>query len=135
MALLVWQPLLALRLLRLVLRPAPRRVGSLGRRRASGRSSTGWPCCGARVRPDHRRRLSLGVWLFEGASYLVLTQRAATRLPPGATVPAIGLTLVTINLGIMVPSAPGYVGAQEFFGTLALSVFGVDSGTALALIW
>jgi uncharacterized membrane protein YbhN (UPF0104 family) len=72
--------------------------------------------------------------MCEGASYLVLTKGLPLGLPPGATVPAIGLTLVTINLGIMVPSAPGYVGAMDFFGTLALSVFGVDSGTALALI-
>jgi uncharacterized membrane protein YbhN (UPF0104 family) len=41
---------------------------------------------------------------------------------------------VTINLGIMVPSAPGYLGTQEFFGTSALGVFGVSPQSALALV-
>jgi uncharacterized membrane protein YbhN (UPF0104 family) len=34
----------------------------------------------------------------------------------------------------MVPSAPGYVGTQEFFGKAALSVFGVSEASALALV-
>ena len=38
----------------------------------------------------------------------------------------LGLALVLINLGIMVPSGPGYVGTQEFFGTSALSVVGAN---------
>lgn len=132
-ALLVWQPLLALRLLRLVLRPAPRRISAW----VDGAFGAFVEGLAVLRRPSvliTAAGLSLGVWMCEGASYLLLTRGLPLGLPPGATVPAIGLTLVTINLGIMVPSAPGYVGAMEFFGTLALSVFGVDSGTALALI-
>jgi uncharacterized membrane protein YbhN (UPF0104 family) len=34
----------------------------------------------------------------------------------------------------MVPSAPGYVGTQEFFGKAALGVFGVSAESALALV-
>lgn len=78
--------------------------------------------------------LSIGVWLMEGSSYLLLSRGVNLGLPPGAEAPAMGLTLVTINLGIMVPSAPGYLGTQEFFGTSALGVFGVSPQSGLALV-
>src|SRR6202011_1894560 len=48
--------------------------------------------------------------------------------------PAILLAVVTINLGIMIPSGPGYVGTQEFFGTTALGVVGAHPQAALALV-
>jgi uncharacterized protein (TIRG00374 family) len=78
---------------------------------------------------------SLGVWLLEGSSYLLLSRGVNLGLAPGVEVPAMGLTLVTINLGIMVPSAPGYLGTQEFFGTSALRVFDVSPHSALALVF
>lgn len=78
--------------------------------------------------------LSVGVWIMEGLSYLLLAQGVKLGLSPAVQVPAIGLTLVTINLGIMVPSGPGYVGTQEAFGSLALGAFGVAAATALALV-
>lgn len=77
---------------------------------------------------------SLGVWGLEGASYYLLSRGLELGLPPGTELPAMGLTLVMINLGIMVPSGPGYVGTQEFFGTRALGVFGVSVELALALV-
>jgi uncharacterized protein (TIRG00374 family) len=78
--------------------------------------------------------LSLGVWLAEGASYYLISRGISLGLAPGLDFSAMGLTLVSINLGIMIPSSPGYVGALEFFGTEALKVFGVDHATALALV-
>jgi uncharacterized membrane protein YbhN (UPF0104 family) len=78
--------------------------------------------------------LSVAVWFFEGSSYLLLSRGINLGLPSGTEVAAMGLTLVTINLGIMVPSAPGYLGTQEFFGTSALGVFGVSPQSALALV-
>jgi uncharacterized protein (TIRG00374 family) len=78
--------------------------------------------------------LSIGVWILEGASYLLLSRGVNLGLPAHLEVPAIGLTLVTINLGIMVPSGPGYVGTQEFFGTSALGVVGANPQGALALV-
>jgi glycosyltransferase 2 family protein len=78
--------------------------------------------------------LSLGVWVFEGGSYLLLSHGLDLGLPGNLEVPAIGLALVTINLGIMVPSGPGYVGTQEFFGTAALGVVGANPQAALALV-
>ena len=54
-------------------------------------------------------------------------------LPPAQQVLASLLLLVTVNLGIMVPSAPGYVGTFQFFAVTALSMFGVGRETALAV--
>ena len=78
--------------------------------------------------------LSLGVWLFEGSSYVLLSQGLNLGLPSTLELPGLGLALVTINLGIMVPSGPGYVGTQEFFGTAALGVVGANASAALALV-
>jgi hypothetical protein len=77
--------------------------------------------------------LSLGVWAFELGSYLALSHGLNLNLG-GLEVPGLGLALVTVNLGIMVPSGPGYVGTQEFFGTAALGVVGANAQAALALV-
>jgi glycosyltransferase 2 family protein len=78
--------------------------------------------------------LSIAIWLCEFASYLVLSRGTALGLSSTLEIPAIGLALVIINLGIMVPSGPGYVGTQEFFGTAALGVVGANPQAALALV-
>jgi glycosyltransferase 2 family protein len=90
--------------------------------------------------PLRRRRvllgataLSLGVWAFELGSYFALSRGLNLNLG-NLEVPGLGLALVTINLGIMVPSGPGYVGTQEFFGTAALGVVGANAQAALALV-
>jgi uncharacterized protein (TIRG00374 family) len=77
---------------------------------------------------------SVGVWLLEGSSYLLISRGVNLGLPPSLELPGIGLALVTINLGIMVPSGPGYLGTQEFFGTSALQVVGANPQAALALV-
>ena len=78
--------------------------------------------------------LSAGVWIFEYGSYVLLSQGLSLNVPGNLELPALGLALVTINLGIMVPSGPGYVGTQEFFGTAALNVVGANPQSALALV-
>ena len=78
--------------------------------------------------------LSCGVWLLEGASYILLSRGVNLSIPNSLELPGLGLALVTINLGIMVPSGPGYVGTQEFFGTAALGVVGANPQAALALV-
>jgi len=40
--------------------------------------------------------------------------------------------MVAANLGIMIPSSPGYVGIFHFFAMRALGVFGVGWETALS---
>jgi uncharacterized membrane protein YbhN (UPF0104 family) len=42
------------------------------------------------------------------------------------------LTVVIVNIGILIPSAPGYVGAFEFFTISALSIFAVEKSIALS---
>ena len=78
--------------------------------------------------------LSAGVWMFEYGSYVLLSRGLSLTVPGNMELPALGLALVTINLGIMVPSGPGYVGTQEFFGTTALNVVGANPHSALALV-
>jgi len=78
--------------------------------------------------------LSIGVWLLEFSSYISLSRGLNLGLPSSVELPGLGLALVTINLGIMVPSGPGYVGTQEFFGTAALGVVGANAQAALALV-
>jgi uncharacterized protein (TIRG00374 family) len=78
--------------------------------------------------------LSAGVWILEGGSYLLLSRGVNLNLPGNLELPGLGLALVTINLGIMIPSGPGYLGTQEFFGTAALGAVGANPQAALALI-
>lgn len=78
--------------------------------------------------------LSAGVWLLEFGSYLLLSRGLNLNLPGNLELPGLGLALVTINLGIMIPSGPGYVGTQEFFGTAALGAVGANPQAALALV-
>jgi uncharacterized protein (TIRG00374 family) len=77
---------------------------------------------------------SIGVWALEAGSYVALSRGLNLGLPAYLVLPGLGLALVTINLGIMVPSSPGYVGTQEFFGTAALGVVGANPQAALALV-
>jgi glycosyltransferase 2 family protein len=78
--------------------------------------------------------LSAAVWLCELGSYVLLSRGVNLNLPRAIELPALGLALVTINLGIMVPSGPGYLGTQEFFGTAALGVVNANPQTALVLV-
>jgi uncharacterized membrane protein YbhN (UPF0104 family) len=78
--------------------------------------------------------LSAAVWLFELGSYVLLSRGVNLNLPRTIELPALGLALVTINLGIMVPSGPGYLGTQEFFGTSALGVVSANPQSALVLV-
>jgi glycosyltransferase 2 family protein len=77
--------------------------------------------------------LSVGVWSLEWASYFIL----ATAFPLGLSLAessvACALLLAVVNLGIMLPSSPGYVGTFQFFAVAALSVFGVPREPALAM--
>jgi uncharacterized protein (TIRG00374 family) len=78
--------------------------------------------------------LSAGVWTAEASSYIFLSRGVNLGLPGILELPGIILAVVIINLGIMIPSGPGYVGTQEFFGTTALAVVGASPQAALALV-
>jgi uncharacterized protein (TIRG00374 family) len=74
--------------------------------------------------------LTLTVWLVEGIMFYIAIQAFELKVPPTAALFVMGL----VNLGILVPSAPGYLGAFQYFGTLALSAWQVSSAKALACV-
>ena len=72
--------------------------------------------------------LSLLVWLCESAMFLSLLP--AFGLPAD---PQVSLLVMTVtNLGILVPSTPGFVGPFHFFCMRALAAFGVAEGVAFS---
>ncbi len=77
--------------------------------------------------------LSVGVWLLEATSYLLMINAFNVAMSPLTQVLAAVFLLVVVNLGIMLPSAPGYVGTFQFFAVMALGAFGVPKETALAV--
>ena len=77
--------------------------------------------------------LSVAVWLLEATSYLLMVSAFNISMPPVQLVLAAVFLLVVVNLGIMLPSAPGYVGTFQFFAVMALGAFGVPKETALAV--
>ncbi len=77
--------------------------------------------------------MSVVVWLLEAVSYLLLVTAFGVRLTPDVPVLAAGFLLVVVNLGIMIPSGPGYVGTFQAAAIGALGVFGVAKEPALAL--
>lgn len=72
--------------------------------------------------------LSLLVWAVEVVNYFVVMRSMNVALPIGAA----AFTLVVVNLGIMIPSSPGFVGTLQYFCVLALSVYSVPKDPALA---
>jgi uncharacterized protein (TIRG00374 family) len=77
--------------------------------------------------------LSATVWACEALSYYLLLLGFGETLGLSAALPAAFFMTVVINLGIMIPSAPGYVGTFEGAGVSALAPFGVTAEGALAL--
>ncbi len=76
--------------------------------------------------------ISLAAWLCEAAGYGTLMLAFDFNMTPGTLVGAAIFTLVMINLGILLPSAPGYVGTFQFFTIAALATFGVSREAALS---
>ena len=123
---------LALSLLEVGLRTLPEQIG----KRLMGMAESGM--LGLRVLrvPGELPTIaacSAAVWLCEAASYFLIIR--SFNLPLGGTshLFAAVLVLVVVNLGIMVPSAPGYIGTFHFFVVLALSAFGVGREAALGV--
>lgn len=72
--------------------------------------------------------LTLVIWLVEGAMFGLLL--AVMEVPSPWVVGYFCLALV--NLGILLPSAPGYVGVFQAFTVLAFTLLGLDEATGLA---
>lgn len=81
---------------------------------------------------------SLLAWLCESAAYYFVLLAFSLHVPVYAAV----MLMAVVNLGIMLPSSPGYVGPFEFFGVSTLRFFSVEKSVSLpcilvihALIW
>jgi uncharacterized protein (TIRG00374 family) len=68
------------------------------------------------------------IWTLEAFWNYSLLRSLNLKVPLGA---AFFLAAV-INLGLFIPSPPGYVGVFHFWATFALLPFGVDKSQALA---
>ena len=73
------------------------------------------------------------VWLCEGGTFAFVLLAFPLGLSGGQWFAAAVFLLVFVNLGIMIPSAPGYVGTYQLFAKLALGAFGVAASAAVAL--
>jgi uncharacterized protein (TIRG00374 family) len=77
--------------------------------------------------------LSLAVWAIEWGAYVLVASAFDLGLSGIQLAAACALLLVVVNLGIMLPAAPGYVGTFQFFAVSALAVWGVPRERALAV--
>ena len=71
---------------------------------------------------------SLSVWAIEGTTYALMGQAFHLDLP----LRAFFIAMVIVNLGTIMPSAPGFVGVFQFFCVLSLGMFGVSKEHALS---
>lgn len=77
--------------------------------------------------------LSVVVWTIEWAAYMFVVSAFNLGLSPFQLAAACAFLLVVVNLGIMLPAAPGYVGTFQFFAVSALAVWDVPREAALAV--
>jgi uncharacterized protein (TIRG00374 family) len=133
--LLLTQERLAERVLRLLVRPLPQGLSSWAEA-----AFTAFVTGLAGLRRGRILIATLGlsvmIWMVEAMSYFTLINAFDLSLGAMGRVAASLLVLVIVNLGIMLPSAPGYVGTYQFFAMSALAVFGVprESGLALGIV-
>lgn len=132
MLLLLVREKLAVQLLNLVLRPLPQRA-SAAFLRATAAFISGLDALRSRRALTLVIALSVAVWLLEAFSYLLMTRAFGVWMPVPRQILAAAFLLVVVNLGIMLPSAPGYVGTFQFFAVMALGAFAVPKETALAV--
>ncbi|MBI2863322.1 MAG: flippase-like domain-containing protein [Chloroflexi bacterium] len=140
LAFLILKEKLALRAIGYCLRPL---LGSLS---TAVRSLVDRFVLGLHALRDRRRILvmlaiSVLIWACEGMSYYLVI-KAFSHLATGPNGTSLGgletlfasaFLVVFVNLGIMLPSAPGYVGTFQFFAKMALSAFGVGSAVAFSI--
>jgi uncharacterized protein (TIRG00374 family) len=69
------------------------------------------------------------LWLFAAGTALATLRAFHVDVPLAAAL----LLLVTTNLGMTVPSAPGYIGVYHAIAVLTLGLFGVDPAPALSV--
>ncbi|MDB5097256.1 MAG: putative rane protein [Cyanobacteria bacterium RYN_339] len=70
---------------------------------------------------------SLLVWGIEGSTYALMGQAFHLTIPARAYF----IAMVIVNLGTIIPSAPGFVGVFQFFCMISLAMFGVPKEVAV----
>lgn len=77
--------------------------------------------------------LSMAVWSVEGVSYFLVL--GAFGILPSFMLRIVGsvVTMALINLGIMIPAAPGGLGPYEAAGVFALSTLQVNETAAASI--
>lgn len=71
--------------------------------------------------------LSIISWLFEVMTFYSVGIATGINI----SIFAAAFALVVVNLGIVIPSSPGYVGTFHFFCILALGLFGIGQQAAM----
>jgi uncharacterized protein (TIRG00374 family) len=74
--------------------------------------------------------LSFFVWVVEAYSYMLFFKAFGVDI---SVMQAI-FVIVVIGVGVIIPTAPGYIGAVEFMGVVALGVFGIEQSVAFTCI-
>ena len=79
--------------------------------------------------------ISVLVWLLEASSYYLMLRafQVDTKMSALELVGAGLLFLVFVNLGTMVPSAPGFFGVYQAAATIALGAYAVSTATAFSV--
>ncbi len=70
---------------------------------------------------------SVGLWLAHAAVFYLILLSLDMDLPLHSTL----VILVCTSIGVLLPSAPGYIGTFHYFSVLALAAFGVPKDLAL----
>jgi uncharacterized protein (TIRG00374 family) len=77
--------------------------------------------------------LSFAVWAIEWGAYYFVASAFPLGLSSIDLAAACAFLLVVVNLGIMLPAMPGYVGTFQFFAVASLAVWSVPKEQALAV--
>lgn len=131
-AMLLYRHELAGRVVAVAARPLPRRVGTF----ATGAFGSFVHGLSSMRRPNvvvSTAILSLIVWTIEWAAYFSVASAFDLGLTSVELAAACAFLLVVVNLGIMLPAAPGYVGTFQLFAVSSLAVWGVPKEPALAV--
>ncbi|MEI6632476.1 MAG: lysylphosphatidylglycerol synthase transmembrane domain-containing protein [Chlamydiota bacterium] len=74
--------------------------------------------------------LSFAIWFMEGCVFWIVMRGFDMATPPYAAF----FTLVIVNIAIMVPAGPGYMGTFEAAAVVALAPFHVSDSAAISYI-
>lgn len=132
LAALIWKEEVTLRTINLFLKPLPSALAALLRSMID-RFILGLHALRSRQSIAAIIGISVFVWTSEATSYYLVIKAFGIDFGGLQAVCAAVFLVVFVNLGIMLPSAPGYVGTFQFFAKMALGAFGVGSAVAFSV--